>query len=163
MTTYKLLMDDDGKETFSLLAIHCSEEAYIIAYLLNKHLGFQLKRERLDLNYVNDGLEASFPLFQFENTLQYTTYNLVANKCKTFVTNVYSSGGLFYDDTSEKTVITYLIPEYSKVDYFLKIHSEYESILLRNIITEINEIKRIISAYEIGIDDLKSINNLIFN
>jgi hypothetical protein len=76
---------------------------------------------------------------------------------------VHSSGGLFYDDASEKTVITYLIPEYSKVDYFLKIHSEYESILLLNIIKEINDIKRIISAYEIGVDNLKSKNNLIFN
>jgi hypothetical protein len=163
MTSYKLLMDDDGKETFSLLAIHCSEEAYFIAYLLNKYLGFQLKRERLDLNYVNNGLEVSFPLFQYENSLQYTTYNLVANKCISFAANVYSSGGLFYDDASEKTVITYLIPEYSKVDYFLKIHSEYESILLRNIIKEINDIKRIISAYEVGVDNLKSKNNLIFN
>jgi hypothetical protein len=163
MTTYKLLMDDDGKETFSLLAIHCSEEAYVIAYLLNKHLGFQLKREQLDLNYVNNGLEASFPLFQYENSLQYITYNLVANKCKSVAAYVNSSGGLFNDDASEKTVITYLIPEYSKVDYFLKIHSEYESILLRNIITEINDIKRIITAYEVGIDNLKSKNNLIFN
>jgi hypothetical protein len=163
MTSYKLLMDDDGKETFSLLAIHCSEDAYIVAYLLNKHLGFQLKRERLDLNYVNNGLETSFPLFQYENSLQYTTYNLVANKCKSFTAQVHSSGGLFYDDASEKIVITYLIPEYSKVDYFLKIHSEYESIFLRKIITEINDIKRIISAYEVGVDNLKSKNNLIFN
>jgi len=163
MTTYKLLMDDDGKETFSLLAIHCSEEAYILAYLLNKHLGFHLKRERLDLNYVNNGLEASFPLFEYEDNFQYTVYNLVANKCKSVAANVNSSGGLFYDDASEKTVITHLIPEYSKVDYFLKIHSEYESILLRNIITEINDIKRIISAYEVGVDNLKSKNNLIFN
>mgnify|MGYP003637099979 FL=1 len=156
-------MDDDGEETFSLLAIHCSEEAYILAYLLNKHLGYHLKRERLDLNYVNNGLEASFPLFQYENNFQYTTYNLVANKCKSVAAHVNSSGGLFYDDASEKTVITYLIPEYSKVDYFLKIHSEYENILLRNIITEINDIKRIISAYEVGVDNLKSKNNLIFN
>ncbi len=156
-------MDDDGKETFSLLAIHCSEEAYILAYLLNKHLGFHLKRERLDLNYVNNGLEASFPLFQYENNFQYTIYNLVANKCKSLAAHVNSSGGLFYDDASEKTVITYLIPEYNKVDYFLKIRSEYESILLRNIIREINDIKRIISAYEVGVDNLKSKNNLIFN
>ena len=60
-------------------------------------------------------------------------------------------------------MITHLIPEYSKVDYFLKIHSEYENIVLRNVITEINDITRIISAYEIGVDSLKSKNNLIFN
>jgi hypothetical protein len=163
MTSYKLVMEDDENETYSLLAIHCSEEPYFIAYLLNRYLGFQLKRERLDLNYVNNGLEVSFPLYQYENSLQYTTYSLVANKCKSFAAQVHSSGGLFYDDASKKTVITYLIPEYNKVDYFLKIHSEYESILLQNIIKEINNIKRIISAYEIGVDNLKSKNNLIFN
>lgn len=162
MTTYKLIMDDDGKETFSLLAIHCSEESYILAYLLNKHLGFQLKREQLDLNYVNNGLEVSFPLFQYENHDQYTVYNLVANKCKSTAAHVNSSGGLFFDDASDKTVITHLIPEYNKVDYFLKIHSEYEKIVLRNIITKINDIKRIVSAYEVGVDNLKSKNNLIF-
>ena len=91
-------MDDDVKETFSLLAIHCSEDAYILAYLLNKHLGFHLKRERLDLNYVSNGLEASFPLFQYENNFQYTIYNLVANKCKSLAAHFNSSGGLFYDD-----------------------------------------------------------------
>lgn len=163
MASYKLLIDDDGNETFSLLAIHSSEEAFMIAYLLNKYLGFQLKRERLDLNYVNNGLEASFPLFQYENSLQYTTYNLVANKCKSFTANTYSSGGLFYGDASEKTVITYLIPEYSKVDYFLKINSEYEVVLPRNIIKEINNIKQIITSYEVGVNNLKSKNNLIFN
>ena len=161
MATYKLIMDDDVKETFSLLAIHCSEEAYVLAYLLNKHLRFRLKRERFDLNYVDNGLEASFPLFQYENNVQYTSYNLVSNKCKSTAANVNSSGGLFFADSSEKTVITHLIPEYSKVDYFLKIHSEYENIVLRNIITEINDIKRIVSAYEIGVDSLKSKNNLI--
>jgi hypothetical protein len=155
-------MDDDGKDDFSLLAIHFSEEAYVLAYLLNKHLGFHLKRERLDLNYVNDGLEASFPLFEYKNNVNYTAYSLVANKCKSMAANVNSSGGLFFDYASEKTVITHLVPEYNKVDFFLKIHSEYENIVLRNIITEINDIKRIISAYEVGVDSLKSKNNLIF-
>jgi hypothetical protein len=156
-------MEDDGREKFSLLAIHCSEEAYFVAYLLNKYLGFQLKRERLDLNYVNNGLEASFPLFQYENSLQYITYNLVANKCKSIAAHVYSSGGLFNDDASENTVITYLIPEYNKVDYFLKINSEQESFSNKNIVKEIKNIKRIITAYEVEIDNLKSKNNLIFN
>lgn len=163
MATYKLLMEDDGKETFSLLAIHCSEEAYILAYLLNKHLGFRLKRERLDLNYMNNGLDASFPLFQYKNNLQYTTYNLIANKCKSILKPATASVGLFKDDTSEETVMAYLIPEYNKVDFFLKIHSEFETILLRNIISKINEIKQVISAYQVTTASIKSKNNLIFD
>jgi hypothetical protein len=163
MATYKLLMEDDEKESFSMLAIHCSEEAYVLAYLLNKHLGFRLKRERLDVNYVNNGLDKSFPLFQYENNLQYTTYSLIANKCKSILKPMTSSVGLFKDDASEKTVTTYLIPEYHKVDFFLKIHSEFETLLLRNIILKINEIKQIISAYQVATATIKSKNNLIFD
>ena len=162
MATYKLLLEDDEKETFSLLAIHCSEEAYILAYLLNKHLGFRLKRERLDLSYMNNGLNASFPLFQYENNLQYTTYNLIVNKCKLTLKPVTGSVGLFKDDASEKTITTYLIPEYNKADFFLKIDSEFETILLRNIISKINEIKQVISAYQVATTTIKSRNNLIF-
>lgn len=163
MAHHKLLLDEDFKEEFSLLAIHCSEEAYKMAYLLNKHLRLRLKREEVDLDYSNNGLEVTFPLFQFKNKLHYTTYNLVANKCKSLSANVQSSGGLFDDDASDKMISTYLLPEYKKVDYFLKIQSEFETIPLRKILSDINEIKQVISVYEIEAENIKSKNNLIFN
>lgn len=163
MAHRKLLLDDDFKEEFSLLAIHCSEEAYKMAYLLNKHLRLRLKREEVDLDYSNNGLEVTFPLFQFKNNVQYTTYNLVANKCKSLSANVQSSGGLFDDDASDKIISTFLLPEFKKVDYFLKIQSDFETIPLRKILSGINEIKQVISVYEIEADNIKSKNNLIFN
>ena len=163
MAHRKLLLDDDFKEEFSLLAIHCSEEAYKMAYLLNKHLRLRLKREDVDLDYSNNGLEVTFPLFQFKNNVQYTTYNLVANKCKSLSANVQSSGGLFDDDASDKIISTFLLPEFKKVDYFLKIQSDFETIPLRKILSGINEIKQVISVYEIEADNIKSKNNLIFN
>jgi hypothetical protein len=163
MANHKLLLDEDFKEEFFLLAIHCSEEAYKMAYLLNKHLRLRLKREEVDLDYSNNGLEVTFPLFQFNNIVHYTTYNLVANKCKSLSANVQSSGGLFDNDTSDKMISTYLLPEYKKVDYFLKIQSEFETIPLRKILSDINEIKQVISVYEIEAENIKSKNNLIFN
>jgi hypothetical protein len=163
MGHHKLMLDDDFKEEFSLLAVHCSEEAYKVAYLLNKHLGLRLKREEIDLDYSNNGLGATFPLFQFKNNLQYTTYNLVANKCKSIVGVIESSGGLFGNDASEKFTTTYLLPEYKKVDFFFKIFSEFETIPLRKIIANINEIKEVISAYEVETENLKSKTNLIFD
>lgn len=159
----KLLLDDDYKEEFSLIAIHCSEESYKMAFLINKQLGLCLKREKLDLDYSSNGLAVTFPLFQFTSNIQYNTYYLVANKCRSMEANVQSSGGLFGNDTSEKMVATYLLPEYKKVDFFMKIQSEFENIPLRKIIANINEIKQVISAYEVEIDNLKSKNNLIFD
>lgn len=162
MGRHKLLLDDDIKEEFSLVAIHCSEEAYKMAYLINSHLGLRLLRENVDLDYSNDGLEVTFPLFHFKDNVQYTTYHLVSNKCKSLQANVLSSGGLFEDDT-EKTMTTYLLPEYRKVDFFLKVFSEFSTIPLRKIISDINEIKQVISAYSLEIVNIKSKNNLIFD
>jgi len=163
MANSKLILDDDFSEEFSLLAIHCSEEAFKIAYLLNKFAMLHLKRRQIDLEYSNDGLEITFPLFVFENEMQYTTYHLIANKCKSVAAHLLSSGGLFDDDNSENTITTHLLPEFKKVDYFLKIHSELEIIPIRKIVASINEIKQVISAYEIDVDQIKSKNNLIFD
>lgn len=159
----KLLIDDDYVEEFSLIAIHCSEESYKMAFLINKHLGLQLKRERIDLDYSSKGLSVTFPLFQFTSNIQYNTYYLVANKCSSLEANIQSSGGLFGNDTSEKIVVTYLLPEYKKVDFFMKVESEFENIPSHEIITKINEIKQVISAYKVETENLKSKNNLIFD
>lgn len=163
MAHHKLLLDEDFKEKFSLVAIHCSEDAFKMAYLLNNHLGLRLVREKVDLDYSNEGLEVTFPLFQYKNSVQYTSYYLVANKCKSMQANLLSSGGLFGDDISEKTITTYLLPEFRKVDFFLKVFSEFSTIPLRKIIADINEIKQVISAYSLETENIKSKNNLIFD
>lgn len=162
MAHHKLILEDDFKEDFSLIAIHCSEEAYKMAYLLNKFVSLHLQRREVDLDYSNNGLQITFALYEFENAMLYTTYNLVGNKCKSLVANVQSSSGLFGDSASE-TVTTYLLPEYKKVDFFLKISSDFEVIPLRKLVANINEIKQVISAYVIVTDDVKSKSNLIFD
>ncbi|WP_034259983.1 IPExxxVDY family protein [Altibacter lentus] len=162
MVHHKLVLEDDFKETYSLLAIHCSEEAYKVAYLINQFVGLKLQRNNRDLEFSNNGLEVSFPRFIYDNEEQYTTYDLVANKCRSVVANVHSSGGLFTENASE-TVTTRLIPEFKKVDYFLKIISDFELIPLRKLISDINEIKQVISAYPVDVDSVKSKRNLIFD
>jgi len=163
MGHHKLILDDDFREEFSLIALHCSEEDYKVAYLLNKQLNLGLKREEVDLDYSNEELIATFSLFHFNSDLQYTSYDLVSNKCKAVVQNDQNESGLFSGETSEKNVTTYLIPEFKKVDFFLKVYSEFATIPLRRIIASINEINQVISAYEVDTDNIKSKNNLIFD
>jgi len=163
MAIHKLILEDDFNNEFSLIAIHCSEEAYKMAYMLNKHVSLQLERKSLDLEFSNNGLEVTFPIFEYEDDLSYILYHLVSNKSKSLSAKVHSSGGLFDKITSEKTITTYLVKEHKNVDFFLKIHSDYEKVPTRNIISSINKIEQVISAYSIEIEPLKSKNNLIFS
>ena len=163
MAHHKLILDDYYKDDYTIVAIHCSVEAYKMAFYLNKYLQLELKRRRTDLDFSKDGLEVQFPLFEFENNNTYSVYNLVSNKCKSLLANTTASDGLFGTSASEEYSMTYLIPEYKKVDYFLKITSEYETVSVKKILSAINDIKPVISAYLIENDHIKSRNNLIFN
>lgn len=162
MTSHKLWLDDDLEEDFSLLAIHCSAEAYKMAFLLNKFLGLQLKRKRVDLDFSMNGLDVTFPLFKFDDEFQYTTYFLVANKCKSKTAQLNSAGGLFEELETNKMVTAYLLPEFKKVDFFLKIESDFDRIPLRKTLAELNDIKEVISSYEVDQEKIKSNKNLIF-
>lgn len=163
MALQKLVLDDVFEEEYSLLAIHCSEEAYKMAFLINKHLGLQLRRKRVDLDFSLDGLEVTFPLYKFESKSVYTTYYMVSNKCKSEIARLSSAGGLFDSQESSRSITTHLIPEHKKVDYFLKIESDAPLVPIRKTTAMLNEIKEVISAYIIENDKIKSNKNLIFN
>lgn len=163
MAIHKIVLDDDFTEDFSLVAIHCSQEAYKLAYLLNQKLNLSLHRRNTDLEFSTEDLEVSFQVFNFEDELQYTNYYLVGNKCKSKIAAATSEGELFTEAISERSVISHLLPEISNADYFLKIESDFEQIPLRKNIALINEIKQVISAYEVEASHIKSNNNLIFN
>ncbi|CAI8394395.1 MAG TPA: IPExxxVDY family protein [Flavobacteriaceae bacterium] len=163
MGTHKLVLDDDFAEDFSLIAIHCSEEPYKVAYILNQFARLKLRREKSDLAYTSKTMVMSFPLFGFEDHAQYTDFSLVANKCKSAITKTNNAGGLFGNTKDKETVITYLIPELKKVDYFLKIQSDFDNPGTKMLLNEINDIKQIISAYLVAPETLKSKDNLIFD
>ncbi|MBT3588025.1 MAG: IPExxxVDY family protein [Flavobacteriaceae bacterium] len=163
MANHKLILEGDFQEEFSLIAIHCSEEPYKMAYMLNKRMSLRLSRTKLDVDFSSQGLDISFPLFEYEDELSYIIYNLVSNKNKSLTAKFQSSGGLFSDVSSEKTITTFLLKEFKNVDYFLKIQSDYEKVSTRKLISTINEIEQVISAYTIESEKIKSKNNLIFN
>ncbi|MFT5986163.1 MAG: hypothetical protein ACI825_001663 [Planctomycetota bacterium] len=160
---HKLILTDDFAEEFLLVAIHCSEEAYKVAFLLNQFATLHLKRSKVDLEYSNNGLEIAFPLFDYEDEMRYINYDLISNKCVAKSARVVSSGGLFDDENISEMVTTHLIPEYKQVDFFLKISTDAPSVAIRKIVTDINDIKQVISAYEVDTEQLKSKNNLIFD
>lgn len=161
MAVHKLVLDDVFDEVLcTLIAIHCSLEDYRLAYLLNKHLGITLIRKPSDLDY--DKGESTYSIFEWENEKQLTTWSLVSNVCKTESLQQINYESLF--ENQEKIIrVTNLIPEYKRVNYFLKIDNEFDFSKEKYIVDSILKIPQIATAYSIDSSQLKSKDNLIFS
>lgn len=161
MAVRKLSLDDFlEEEHYALIGIHCVIEDYRLVFLINQTLDIKLKRRLVDV--TNPSLNSSYALFEWFDEKQLTTYHLVANTCKVQHNNLQQqSNSLFGEDSSGATNF-YLLPEFKKVNYLLKIQTEFhnkEKIILNNIL----RIPQVVTAYSIDADALKSKDNLIFN
>jgi len=152
-TTHKISADfyDDD---FQLIAIHSNLEDYAMGYAINSSCGLYLKRMKRDLHFNED---LSFSVFEWDDEMNDTYWTLISNKCTVEVD--IPSDGLFGKNTSFKT--DYLIKEQKEVDYFLKADTGDETIL-EDQIKAINKIPKVITAYTIEAQTLKSKRNLIF-
>jgi hypothetical protein len=56
-----------------------------------------------------------------------------------------------------------LIPEYKKVNYFLKIENEENNVNIKDILVNIQKVPQVVTVYDVDATTLKSKNNLIFN
>ncbi|GAA3572762.1 IPExxxVDY family protein [Snuella lapsa] len=161
MAVHKLILEDVfEEEQYALIAIHCTIEDYRLAYLLNRDLDVKLSRKPTDIDFNNGA--SSFSIFEWEDEKQLTTWSLISNVCKIEAYQTIGSGSLF--DMQEKITNTYcLVPEYKRVNYFLKIESEFNYSKEKYILSAILKIPQIATAYSIDINQLKSKDNLIFN
>ncbi len=161
MAVHKLILDDVFEEVrFTLIAIHCTLEDYRLAFLLNKHLGITLTRKSSDLDYNNG--KSTYSIFEWEDNKQLINWSLVSNICKTESYQQINYQSLF--DVKEKiTKTTNLIPEYKRVDYFLKIDNDYNFNKEKYILDSILNMSQISTAYSIDTSQLKSKDNLIFS
>jgi hypothetical protein len=160
MALHKLLDDDFDDDAYSLLAIHCDSDDFRLAYLLNQYLNINLKRCVYDLDFKYT--TASYSIYEWKNLNKQTMWNLVENIFKREEESLASSGSLF--NTASKVIKTYnLIPEYKKVNYFLKIENDDNNIDIKSIIHKIQKIPQVVTVYDVDAITLKSKNNLIFN
>lgn len=158
MAIHKIQIDDFfSVDDYVLLAIHSSLEDYRLAYMLNQTLEIQLKKNKknLEINSKND--KSTFNLFTFEDEKQDVTWNLIENKSAN-VDALNSEYGIF--DAIAKTV--YMVPEFKKAEFLLKIENTEEEFCLESLSKKIQEIKQISTFYKIDHNKLKSRNNLIF-
>ena len=164
---YKLISDEHEKEAYDkidyqLIAIHTSLEDYRLAFFINKCLPVILSKCNSNVSIKKKMAEIQFSRFIFDDEKKDITWNLIQNKNEFSATNFTANTGLFENTITQMATKSYLIPEYKKVDYFLKVENCTEPITIQNAISEIKKIEQISTVYAVAIETIKSKNNLIF-
>ncbi len=151
--THKIF-EDFCEETFILVAIHSGLEDYSLVYTLNKSLKIHLKRAPSDLDLADD---IFFPFFEWKDEINDQHWQLIANISSK--EEKINSQNLFENETSY--TMHHLIPEYKEVDYFLKVEQDNleED---EEVVTSILSIPKVVTAYTIDTNTMKSKQNLIF-
>ena len=146
---------------YQLIAIHSTLEDYRLAYFINQNLPINLKKGNCNIQISNKEGETQFTRFFFEDSKD-IAWNLVQNKNDVFVLSQTSNQGLFAESNNKFSTKIYLIPEFKKVDYFLKIENGEVNIDVSKITNCIKKIDRVSTVYAVEVEKIKSKNNLIF-
>jgi hypothetical protein len=161
MAIHKLHLEEFDEIDYQLIAIHSSLEDYRLAYYINQNLPINLKKENCNIQISNKEGETQFTRFVFEDSKD-IVWNLVQNKNDVFVPSQNSNQGLFAETNNKFSTKIYLIPEFKKVDYFLKIENGEVNIDVSKITNCIKKIDRVSTVYAVEVEKIKSKNNLIF-
>jgi hypothetical protein len=146
--------DDFYDESFILIALHTTLEDYALVYGLNQSMKSRFQRAKKNFNLAEN---KSFPIFEWDDIFHDRYWVLVANHSSE--QELLANNDLFQNETTYTK--PRLIPEYKDVDYLLKIETEKDmetDVFIKNILM----LPRVMAAYEISTDKLKSKNNLIF-
>jgi hypothetical protein len=157
MAIHKIQINDFISDDYELIAIHSTLEDYKLAFLLNSVLGTQLKKNNSNIEIAIPEGKSSFSNFLFDDKKNDVVWSLIENKT-TITTSKNKSSQLF--DNVEITV--FLIPEFKKADYLLKIENIDYDFDEEEMIEKMLSIKNISTVYTIETTNLKSKNNLIF-
>ena len=161
MAVHKLHLEEFDEIDYQLIAIHTSLEDYRLAYYINQNLPITLKKNNCNIQISNKEGETQFTRFVFEDSKD-IAWNLIQNKNDVFVPSQNSNQGLFAESNNNFSTKIYLIPEFKKVDFFLKIENGEVTIDMSKIANCIKKIDRVSTVYAIEVEKIKSKNNLIF-
>ena len=148
-----LKLEWEEEEEAAWLGIHSLLSDFRLAFQLNKQLGLQMSRSK-DIDFGEMGL---FPLFEFEDLAQDCYCCLLPNQQKQLQTN--PSMGLFAEEVEWRT--RYILPERKEIDYLIKLSGQF-AVNPAGWLNKIKEIPRVITAYHLEPNTLKSKQNLIF-
>lgn len=162
MATLRLYIDEFEELDFHLLAIHTSLEDFRLAYFLNQKLQLNLSKNNDEIKIKNKEGNTFFSRYTFEDIKNDVFWNLIENENEITLKLNNSNQGLFSESKNSFITKDFLLPEFKKVNFFLKIDASKESISLSEITNTIKSIDRIATVYAIDLNNIKSKNNLIF-
>jgi hypothetical protein len=162
MAILKLELGDFDEIDYYLIAIHTSLEDYRLAFLINKMLSINLAKSKNEIQVLIKEGESSFSKFNYKNKEKAASWNLIQNKNQVVDNKKDDKQNLFSNITLETATKVYLLPEFKKVDYFLKIENNLEAIKVQEIQNLLNTIESVSTAYLVETHQIKSKNNLIF-
>jgi hypothetical protein len=164
MTKKNISIDFEYDYDFLLIGICSPLKDYHICYKLNKELNSLLNRSEFDIAMqFEDGLQkAYFSLYEYWDEQYQNQWYLLANKCQIVCEDTNQNQGTIFDGYIQNRKKTkYLIPENSKIDFYLQIHGIFTEDSKADLLKKIKKLDRIVSAHELNIQELRSKENLI--
>lgn len=162
MAIHKLDFDDFDEIDYCLIAIHTSLEDYRLAYFINQKLHLNLKKSQKDIQITVKEGEAHFSRFHFYEKKKDIVWDLIQNKNEVIHQQKEENQSLFSNIGMEIVIKVYMLPEFKKADYFLKIENSEENLNLSEKLSTLNTIDNISTTYIVDTNKIKSKNNLIF-
>jgi hypothetical protein len=162
MAIHKLDFGEFDEIDYSLIAIHTSLEDYRLAYFINQKLHVKLNKSIKEIQITVKEGETHFSRFHYYEKKKEISWDLIQNKNEVIQQQKEENQSLFSNVNLELVTKVYMLPEFKKVDYFLKIENSDESLDLLKIQNALNTIDNIATIYIVDINKIKSKNNLIF-
>lgn len=160
MAIHKLYIDEFDEIDYELIAIHTSLEDYRLAYFINQKLPILLNKCKEEIQITTKNGEVYFSKYKYENLKEEVSWSLIQNRNEITAQDKSNDTNLFTNSFLEISTNVYFLPEFKKVDYFLKVENAEETV--ESIIYNINTIDRVSTVYKVKTDKIKSKNNLIF-
>lgn len=162
MAIHKLDLGEFDEIDYHLIAIHTSLEDYRLAFFMNQKLPVNLSKNENEIQInIKEG-ETKFSRFSFQDIEKTIFWNLIQNKNEVIQQKNDNSQNLFSNISMEVSTKVYLLPEFKKVDYFLKIENMDAVMNVEEIQSLLNTIESISTAYIVDTNNIKAKNNLIF-
>jgi hypothetical protein len=159
---HKVYIEDFEEVDYHIIAIHTSLEDYRLAYFLNRDLEICLSKSNVDIQFQVKKGKTSFARFTFEDEKKVINWDLIQNKNEVVGVENNAIQDLFSNTKNTFSSSAYLLSEFKKVDFFLKIENAANEINVSEIVSKINAIDNINMVYSIDKENIKSKNNLIF-
>ncbi|RKS94985.1 hypothetical protein BC952_0623 [Flavobacterium limicola] len=162
MAIHKLDLGEFDEIDYYLIAIHTSLEDYRLAFFINQILPINLSKSKSEIQInIKEG-ETNFSRFYYNDEESAIAWNLIQNKNEVIQYKKGNTQNLFSNVTMEVSTKVFLLPEFKKVDYFLKIENNDDAMNVSKIQILLNTIDSVSTVYIVDTNKIKSKNNLIF-